>query len=1266
MAQYPASFALSSLTAATGYTLRPGVDGTLYGISISSAGDVNGDGETDFLIGESDYYPRSLVTQTPTLAGQTHLVFGGAANLAAMDVLDGVADGVIDQSLLTADFGYILKYNVVGDGSGVSVEGAGQVDGVAGDDFMIGTPRSTATPGVAHFVSGGANLAVLDAADGLVDGQIALTEVDGSTGYEFTGTSNSDRNGYAVGSIGDVNNDGFRDLLVGSYMADPPGAANGGWVALVFGSPANLSQLDTAGGSPADGSISVANLDGTTGYRFVGAAQDFAGVSLAGMGDVNGDSIPDLIIGAQQNTLGGESYIVFGGSANFAALDVAGGAPADGLIALSALNGTTGYRFKTTDNDEFGWSVSGAGDVNADGVEDFLIGDAFGDAVSNNGGHAYLLFGGTANLSALDAADGLVDGSITADNVNGTTGFRLAGPGSQWVGQSVSAAGDVNGDGYDDVSIGANFRTTRTGSVYIMFGGPGGNSGFNVEDAADGVADGKINLTSFSGVGGMRIDGVTVGDQAGFDVARIGDINGDGLADMMLSGVRDQNSIPQKDTGEVYIVYSRLPDAAVNRTGTGIDQTLVGGDFDDSLFGMGGDDTLIGHGGNDLLDGGTGDDTLIGGDGTDTAVVGASWLQTTISETGPGSFLLTVGGNSVSTSGVELFQFTNGTFAASAILNDAPVATDDVNGAPLVADHGSDTASGNVLGNDSDPDAGLGDTLSVTGVRIGTEETGGSFAAVGVGTTLAGVYGDLTIGPDGAWSYALDDSDPDTIALLDETVVDSFSYGVADAKGGLVDIAQLDIVIEGVDDAPVAAPDHGYVSRGATATVAAALLLANDNDPDSAVLELQSVAAAANGTVGLNGDGDVSFTATTSISATTAGFDYFAFDGTTASMAHVSLGLVTTTAANNTLTVNTLAGQFSFIDGQGGNDRLTGGAGMDTLLGGAANDRLDGGTGADRLFGGTGNDVYFVDDPADLVREDSVAGIDDGGVDTVSSSQTYTLGNFVENLTLTGVAAIDGTGNGLANILTGNAAANSLFGGGGADSLMGGAGADTMDGGEGGDIYTVDAADIIHDTGTTGMDQVITAGTFTLTPGSGIETLSSKAGTAGAFTLIGDEGDNKVTGNIGNNTLRGLAGNDTLLGGDGDDKLTGGIGRDLMTGGNGADTFIFRNGESPAGLFDSITDYLSGIDKVDLQSVTGAGLPAGEYAETSVASNNFNDVLNAATLAMSGGDKTVVFVAGSLHGWLFWNTDANLQTPEEGVRLNFVNSAAGFDIADLV
>ena len=148
--------------------------------------------------------------------------------------------------------------------------------------------------------------------------------------------------------------------------------------------------------------------------------------------------------------------------------------------------------------------------------------------------------------------------------------------------------------------------------------------------------------------------------------------------------------------------------------------------------------------------------------------------------------------------------------------------------------------------------------------------------------------------------------------------------------------------------------------------------------------------------------------------------------------------------------------------GYGGKDRLYANGGDDQLFGGAGNDLLDGGTGADVMYGGAGDDLYRVDNLADVVSETTVPGVDDGGIDTVESTITYSLGAFLEKLNLKGTAAINGTGNDLANKLAGNDAANVLsgrggddlmYGNGGGDILIGGAGSNELWGGAGSDTF---------------------------------------------------------------------------------------------------------------------------------------------------------------------------------------------------------------------
>jgi serralysin len=235
---------------------------------------------------------------------------------------------------------------------------------------------------------------------------------------------------------------------------------------------------------------------------------------------------------------------------------------------------------------------------------------------------------------------------------------------------------------------------------------------------------------------------------------------------------------------------------------------------------------------------------------------------------------------------------------------------------------------------------------------------------------------------------------------------------------------------------------------------------------------------------------------------------------------------------NNNILIGNAASNI--IDSGNGNDTLVGSAGNDKLIGGLGDDSLDGGLGNDNMEGGDGNDTYLVNSLLDKVSE-----LEDEGTDTIQSTVSYNLmdtdgaginGGNIENLTLIGTAAINGTGNDLANTLAGNAAAN---------ILDGGIGADTMDGGKGNDTYIVDNT---GDTVTEQLSAVQGGGTdlvkasvdFTL--GLNLENL----------TLTGTD---NITGkgNSLNNTIIGNSGNNSLDGSEGVDKLQGGLGNDIYT-----------------------------------------------------------------------------------------------------------------------
>ncbi|HNL89096.1 MAG TPA: calcium-binding protein, partial [Nitrospira sp.] len=300
----------------------------------------------------------------------------------------------------------------------------------------------------------------------------------------------------------------------------------------------------------------------------------------------------------------------------------------------------------------------------------------------------------------------------------------------------------------------------------------------------------------------------------------------------------------------------------------------------------------------------------------------------------------------------------------------------------------------------------------------------------------------------------------------------------------------------------------------------------------------------------------------------------------------------------------------------------TGNSLANTLTGNSAANILSGAAGADTLIGAQGDDLYIVDNVGDKVTE-SVG----EGIDTIQSSVTYTLSANVENLTLSGTSAVNGTGNGLDNLMIGNSAANKLTGGAGNDTYVVGAGdtvieainagidtvqssvthtlagnvenltllgtgtingtgntlnnilignnaANTLTGGAGDDTYVVGAGDTVVEALNAGIDTVQSSVTWTL--GANVENL----------TLTGTAAING-TGNTLANVLTGNAGNNALAGGDGNDTLSGGKGNDALNGGTGNDVFQFARGDGQ----DTITDasgtgdrlsFASGIDPLDL------------------------------------------------------------------------------------
>jgi hypothetical protein len=456
---------LSTLNGATGFRLDGVASADFTGFSVASAGDVNGDGFDDVILGAYRPDPGG------TTSGASYVVFGQAAGFAS----------TLDLSTLDGKTGFRLDAVASDDQTGFSVASAGDVNGDGFDDVIIGAYRADPSG-----TDSGASYVVFGQAAGFAS-TLDLSTLDGKTGFRLDGVASDDQSGFSVASAGDVNGDGFDDLIIGALGADPGGNLSGASY-VVFGHAAGFAST-----------LDLSTLNGTTGFRLDGAATaDLSGWSVASAGDVNGDGLDDLIVGAPGADPGGynagASYVVFGQAGGFAA-----------TLDLSTLDGTTGFRLDgAASGDGSGFSVASAGDVNGDGFDDLIIGARGAEPAGIYSGASFVVFGKAGGFAA----------TLELSTLNGTTGFRLDGVAAyDFSGRSVASAGDVNGDGFDDLIVGAPGADPNgdgSGSSYVVFGGTFGASSSqlgiaDVLDLSDGAnsvwMDGTANETAINGSG---------------------------------------------------------------------------------------------------------------------------------------------------------------------------------------------------------------------------------------------------------------------------------------------------------------------------------------------------------------------------------------------------------------------------------------------------------------------------------------------------------------------------------------------------------------------------------------------------------------------------------------------------------------------------------------------------------------------------------------------------------------------------------------------
>lgn len=510
------------------------------------------------------------------LVGRVFAVIGGI--LSAAYALAGT--GAVQLAELDGSNGFRIDGESVGDATGLSVAGAGDVNGDGIADLLIGAPFANSNGSLS-----GSSYVLFGRVDGFV-ASLDLSVLDGSNGFRLTGAAALNQSGYSVAGAGDINDDGFDDLLIGAPFADSSGSSNGSSY-VVFGRnsfPANFS---------------LGALDGSDGFRMEGAAgYYFSGGSVAAVGDINSDGVDDLIVGAiypfPKGDFPGRSYVVFGHGGSFAA-----------SVDLGALDGDDGF---VLDGLESGaqsrLAVAGAGDLNADGVDDLVVGASLASPNDFASGSTYVVFG----------HGGAFPGSVQLNLLDGHDGFRVDGIAmGQFCGLSVAGIGDINADGIDDLAMGKTGDGTSAGSTYVLFGHAGvfpaslrldmfdGSNGFHLDGVApsdysgysiagrgdfndDGFSDlligapgadpngdwsgssyvlhghpgafpASFGLGSLDGTNGFRIDGATQGDSSGISVANAGDVNGDGIDDLLIGA---SNAGPKTGgAGSTYVVFGR-------------------------------------------------------------------------------------------------------------------------------------------------------------------------------------------------------------------------------------------------------------------------------------------------------------------------------------------------------------------------------------------------------------------------------------------------------------------------------------------------------------------------------------------------------------------------------------------------------------------------------------------------------------------------------------------------------------------------------------
>jgi len=491
------NFALSASTldpTTEGFTIT-GEASSYLGFSVNTAGDVDGDGYDDIIIGA---YGKN------SNKGIAYVIYGGeTSSFLDIDLSQTTLDPHTTGFTIAGGTYYYLGY---------SVSTAGDINNDGYDDIIIGAHAYSSSTGAAFVIYGGERSSMQN-----IDFNSGAILNPSTTGFKITGSAGGDCLGRSVSTAGDINHDGYDDIIVGAYgWSGQTGAA----YVIYGGEKSSMSNWDF--------SVGAMLSPHTTGFMMKGSASsDQLGWSVSTAGDVNKDEYADIIVGANgKRSASGAAYVIFGGEkSSMSDLDWST------TTVTPSVNGF--MLIGPSGNNQLGISVSTAGDINNDGYADIITG-AY--RWSSNTGAVYVIYGG--ERSSMLNYD--FDAPSALDPL--TTGFIMTGnTASTYFGWSVSAAGDMNKDGYNDILVGAYGESSSRGSVYVIYGGEKSSMKHLVfsSETLDPSSTGFI------------ITGNANSDQFGFAVSVAGDINNDGYKDIII-GANTKSS----NKGAAYVIHT--------------------------------------------------------------------------------------------------------------------------------------------------------------------------------------------------------------------------------------------------------------------------------------------------------------------------------------------------------------------------------------------------------------------------------------------------------------------------------------------------------------------------------------------------------------------------------------------------------------------------------------------------------------------------------------------------------------------------------------